>query len=73
VTTFGCAVGIVMLSGAFAGFMVTRLSAWQRWLVGIAALPTIAPGLPSTLAGLAIALPVLIPQILALRGTKQTA
>lgn len=73
VTTFGCAVGIVMLSGAFAGFMVTRLSGWQRWLVGIAALPTIAPGLPSTLAGLAIALPVLIPQILALRETKQTA
>ena len=66
VTTLGCAIGIVMLSAAFAGFMATRLVGWQRWLLGCAALPTVAPGLPSTMLGLAIALPVLVPQLFAL-------
>jgi TRAP-type uncharacterized transport system fused permease subunit len=63
-TTFGCAVGIFMLSAAFAGFMTTTLVPWQRILLGIASLPTIAPGLPSTLSGIVLALPVLVPQLL---------
>lgn len=63
-TTFGCAVGIFMLSAAFAGFLATSLAPWQRVLLGLASLPTIAPGLTSTLGGLALALPVLVPQAL---------
>ena len=63
ITSMSCAIGILMLSAAFAGFMSTHLKPWQRWLLGLAALPTIAPGLPSTLIGLAVASPVLAPQI----------
>lgn len=63
-TTFGCITGIFMLSAAFAGFMATPLLPWQRVLLGVASLPTIAPGLPSTLGGIALALPVLVPQLL---------
>lgn len=65
-TVFGCATGIFMLSAAFAGFMAAPLVTWQRVLLGISALPTIAPGLPSTLGGIVLSLPVLIPQGLVL-------
>lgn len=63
-TTFGCVTGIFMLSAAFAGFMSTPLQPWQRILLGIASLPTVAPGLISTLGGIALALPVLLPQMM---------
>ena len=58
VTVFGCVAGITLLSAAFAGYALAPLRAWERWLVGLAALPTIAPGLASSLVGLAVAAPV---------------
>jgi TRAP transporter 4TM/12TM fusion protein len=64
VTTFGCIAGIVLLSVAFGGYGLAPLAAWERVVLGLAALPTIAPGLPSTLTGLAIASPILIRQFL---------
>jgi TRAP-type uncharacterized transport system fused permease subunit len=68
VTTFGCLVGILLLSMAFAGFASTRLKGWERWALGLAALPTAAPGLGSTLVGLAVAAPVLLLQAARARG-----
>ena len=69
-TTFGCIAGIVLLSMAFGGFGLALLRPWERIVLGLAALPTIAPGLPSTLAGLAVASPILIRQVIAWRGAK---
>jgi len=66
-TTFGCAAGIVLLSMAFGGYGLAPLAGWERIVLGIAALPTIAPGLESTLVGLAIASPILIHQFVASR------
>ncbi len=66
-TTFGCIAGIMLLSGAFAGYILAPLKPWERWLVGIAALPTVAPGLTSTVIGLAMASPVMVRQIIAAR------
>lgn len=72
-TTFGCLAGIVMLSAAFAGYALAPLRGWERWLIGLAALPTVAPGLASTLAGLAIASPILLRQMLAARAQPASA
>lgn len=67
-TTLGCAAGIALLSMAFGGFGLAPLAPWERIVLGISALPTIAPGLTSTLVGLAIASPILIRQLLKSRS-----
>jgi TRAP-type uncharacterized transport system fused permease subunit len=72
-TVFGCVSGITLLSAAFAGFAVAPLRTWERWLIGFAALPTIAPGLTSTLIGLALASPVVIRQVLNARISARPA
>jgi TRAP-type uncharacterized transport system fused permease subunit len=72
ITLGGCMIGIAFLSAAFAGYALAPLRAPERWLVGIAALPTIAPGLPSTLAGIALASPVLVMQLLRYRGRHRS-
>lgn len=61
-TTAGCIVGITLLSAAFAGYGLAPLAGWERWVIGLAALPTAAPGLPSTLAGIAVASPIVLRQ-----------
>jgi TRAP transporter 4TM/12TM fusion protein len=73
VTFAGCLAGIVLLSAAFAGFALSPLWIWERWLVGFAALPTIAPGLTSTLIGLALASPVIVRQLASARARRSPA
>ncbi len=73
VTTLGCAAGIVLLSMAFGGYGLAPLAGWERIVLGIAALPTIAPGLPSTLAGLAVASPILVRQVVKNRAAARPA
>jgi TRAP transporter 4TM/12TM fusion protein len=65
VTTGGCIIGITMLSAAFSAWFLAPLALWERWWLAAAALPTIAPGLTSTLIGLAMAGPILIRQLAA--------
>jgi TRAP-type uncharacterized transport system fused permease subunit len=62
--TGGAIVGIMFLSAAFAGYGLTVMRVWERWLIGLAALPIIAPDLETTLIGLAIASPVIVSQLL---------
>jgi TRAP transporter 4TM/12TM fusion protein len=73
ITVLGCVAGITLLSAAFAGYALAPLRAWERWLVGIAALPLIAPDLTSSLIGLVIASPVIARQILAARSAPRPA
>lgn len=73
VTTLGCAAGIVLLSMAFGGYGLAPLAGWERIVLGVAALPTIAPGLESTLVGLVIASPILIRQVMRNRSTPAPA
>ncbi|MDA0225475.1 MAG: TRAP transporter permease, partial [Proteobacteria bacterium] len=61
----GCTVGIVLLGAALTGYLLRPMSAWQCWLLGVAALLLIAPNLTSSLVGLALVLPVLAAQLLA--------
>ncbi|TXL82416.1 TRAP transporter permease [Vineibacter terrae] len=67
-TLAGCMIGITFLGAAFSRYMLMPLAPWECWLLGIAALPTIAPGVPSTLVGIAMAVPVLARQVMAWRA-----
>lgn len=66
-TTGGCIVGIIFLSAAFSGWLMAPLPVWQRWWLGLCALPTAAPGLTSTAIGVLVALPIIYMQSLARR------
>ena len=71
--TAGAIAGILCLSAAFAGYALTELRAWERWLIGLAALPIIAPDVTTTLIGLAMAGPVILSQVLKLRARSVAA
>lgn len=71
--TGGAIVGILFLSIAFTGYALAELRTWERWLIGIAALPIIAPDWKTTLIGLAIASPVLISQAIKSRARTTSA
>ena len=62
ITFVGCVLGITLLAAALSRFMVTELERWEQGVLVAAALLTIAPGLVTTLIGLAIASPVLLRQ-----------
>jgi TRAP transporter 4TM/12TM fusion protein len=62
VSTMACLVSIVFLSAAFTGWLMAPMPGWQRWLIGIAALPLIVAKPVSIAIGLALAAPVLVLQ-----------
>jgi len=62
ITFVGCVIGIVMLAAALSKYLLSELQRWEQALLGIAALLLVAPGIPSGLAGLAIASPVFVRQ-----------
>jgi TRAP-type uncharacterized transport system fused permease subunit len=59
ITFVGCVLGITLLAAALSKFMLSELERWEQGVLAVAALFTIAPGLVSTLIGMAIASPVL--------------
>jgi TRAP transporter 4TM/12TM fusion protein len=63
VSTTACIVSIVFLSAAFSGWMLALMPAWQRWLIGLAALPLIVAKPSSIVIGLAMAAPVILAQL----------
>lgn len=64
VSTCACLISISFLSAAFSGWMLTLMPAWQRWLIGLAALPLIIASATSIAVGIAIAAPVLAAQVI---------
>jgi TRAP transporter 4TM/12TM fusion protein len=71
VTSVGAVLGIGLLGAAFTGYLLTHMRAWERWLAGLAALPLIAPGLESMMIGAALAAPMAVRQVLAVRPPPQ--
>lgn len=67
IAVVGCAIGIMLLGAALTGYLLAPMSWPSRWLLGIAALCLVAPGLASGLAGLGLAAPALMAQILSHR------
>lgn len=70
VTVAGAIAGITLLGAAFSGYLLTVVPVWQRWLLGLSALPLIAPGLETMAYGAVIAAPALIAQIRAARRAQ---
>jgi TRAP transporter 4TM/12TM fusion protein len=68
ITFFGCVAGITLLAAALSKFMFVEMKGAERALCLASALLLIAPGLWPTLAGLLLALPVLVRQIAARRA-----
>ena len=65
IATGGCALGVVMLGAALTGYFVAEMRPWHRWLLGLASILVVAPGMESGAVGMIIALPVLFLQLTA--------
>lgn len=66
-TFAGCLVGITMLAAALSRFLLVEMKRWEQLLCLAAAALLIWPGLWVTLAGLALATPVLLRHVAARR------
>ena len=73
ITLTGATLGIVMLAGAFTGFVVAPLSRIERIWLGLVALLFVAPGLTTMLIGVVLAIPVFLRQAMIWRKQRQTA
>ena len=69
VTFIGCVLGITLLAAALSRFFLVEMTRAEQALCVVAALLMIAPGLWPTLAGLALATPMLLRQWVAWRRT----
>ena len=69
----GCALGITFLSAALSDYFLVRMRMWERWLCGGAAFLMVAPGLISTLIGLAMVSPVLVRHLASMKHRATAA
>src|SRR5436190_7305252 len=69
-TTIGCAIGVVMLAVALTGYGLARLSKLEQFWLGAASILVISPSRAATLAGLAMAVPILVRQLAAWRAAR---
>ena len=67
VTFVGCILGITLLAAALSKFLLVEMRRSEQWVCGIASLLMIAPGLVPTLVGIAIASPVVLRHVVAVR------
>jgi len=73
VTFVGCVLGITLLAAALSRFFLVEMTRAEQALCIVAALLMIAPGLLPTLAGAALAVPMLVRQWLAHRRQQLPA
>jgi TRAP transporter 4TM/12TM fusion protein len=71
--TASCALGIFAIATAVAGYFLAPMGVVSRLVAVVAGVLLVAPSLTSDLLGLAVAAPLLIPQILALRRDRPAA
>lgn len=71
-TVAGCLVGIVLLAAALTGFGRTTIPAVERIWLAIASVLVITPSRTLTLIGLAMAVPVVVRQMLAAKSPAAT-
>jgi TRAP-type uncharacterized transport system fused permease subunit len=69
VTLVGCLLGITLLAAALSRFFLVEMTRVEQWWCVAAALLMIAPGLVPTLAGAAMAVPVVLRHLAAWRRT----
>ena len=62
ITLAGAVAGILMLAGAFTGYIIAPMNRLERWWLGLVSLLFVAPGLTTMAIGGALAVPVLVRQ-----------
>ncbi len=67
-TTIGCLIGIVMLAAALTGYGLAFMRRWERALLFVASVMVISPHRTATLLGLALAVPVVVRQVMQWRA-----
>jgi TRAP transporter 4TM/12TM fusion protein len=72
VTFIGCILGITLLAAALSKFLLVEMKRAEQWLCAAAALLMIAPGLVPTLVGIALASPVVLRHVVAVRQVHPT-
>ena len=60
VTFAGCVLGITILAASLSKYFLVEMKRWEQLLCFAAAILTVAPGLTSTLIGLAMTVPVVL-------------
>ena len=55
--------GVVMLGAALTGYFVAEMRLWHRWLLGLASILVVAPGLETGAIGIVLALPIILMQL----------
>ncbi len=73
VTFVGCVLGITMLAAALSKYFLVEMKRWEQYLCFVAAILLIAPGLTPTLIGAALAIPMLLRHVRALRLAPKLA
>jgi TRAP-type uncharacterized transport system fused permease subunit len=73
ITFVGCVIGIVFLAAALSRFLLVEMRPWEQLVCAVAALLMVAPGLISTLVGLAAASPVVLLQLAVWRTQRGAA
>jgi TRAP transporter 4TM/12TM fusion protein len=73
ITFVGCVIGIVFLAAALSRFLLVEMRPWEQLVCAVAALLMVAPGLISTLVGLAAASPVVLRQLAVWRTQRGAA
>jgi TRAP transporter 4TM/12TM fusion protein len=68
VTFAGCVLGITILAAALSKFFLVEMKRWEQWLCLVAAVLMVAPGIASTLLGLALATPMVLRHLRAWRS-----
>jgi len=69
----GCVLGITFLSAALSKYLLVQMRMWERLVCAAAAMLMVAPGIASTLVGLAMVVPVLVRQVVALKRPPAAA
>ncbi|WP_377839109.1 TRAP transporter permease [Bosea sp. UC22_33] len=72
-STAACIASITLLSAAFSGWLLAPLAMWERFVIGLAALPMILATPYSIVAGLIIGAPVLFRQVIARKAAVAPA
>ncbi len=70
ITFVGCVLGITILGAAFSRWFLVEMKAWEQALCMVAALLMVAPGLTSTLIGLALVTPMVWRHVVAWRAGR---
>jgi len=73
VTFVGCVLGITLLAAALSKFLLVEMKRPEQALCVVAALLMIVPGLIPTLLGCALALPMVLRQVVAWKHTRSSA